>query len=84
MSPAHFDVLKTRVLAMREQIPTYAQHIRTNFASVGKTPSAAETRIMWDIFYATKIMNSYSYQEFDYKDTHIETAMRKILSEVSY
>lgn len=28
-------------------------------------------------------MNDYSYQEFDYLDTHIETAMRRIFKELN-
>jgi len=38
-------------------------------------------RFLWDVFGSLKIYDKYTYQQFDYKDSHIETAMRKLMDE---
>lgn len=74
MSQAHFDTLKARVLPFAEHyaalVAQYAENPRINDAGF-----AARCRILS----AAKIYEVYSYQEFDYLDSHVDTAMRKIL-----
>lgn len=74
MSQAHYDTLKTRVQPFAEHynalLAQYAANPKINDAGL-----AARCRILA----ASKIYDVYSYQEFAYLDTHIDTAMRKIL-----
>lgn len=77
MSKEHYDALKERVAVLVPQIPAHLDLLRGD-------PKVKNLglRLMWDVFHATRISNRYSYQEFDYKDTHIETAMRAVFKEL--
>lgn len=78
MSKLHYDDLKARVALQVPQIEGHRATLRNN-------PKVKDlsTRLLWDVFHATRIQNAYSYQEFDYKDAHIETAMRAIFKELN-
>ena len=83
MSKAHYDRLSDKVLALSHLIPDHTKAINEMYAATGKTTEQAAARILWDVFHATKIMNEYSYQEFDYTDAHIKTAMKSIFKSFS-
>jgi hypothetical protein len=42
-----------------------------------------ETRMLFDIFHGAKMWSIYSYQQFDYTDEHIRTAMKRIAKELN-
>ncbi len=77
MTPTHYEDLKQKVSVFVSQIPDHIDRLK-------KDPKVKDlnTRLLWDVFHATKIMNQYSYQEFDYSDAHIETAMRAVFKEL--
>lgn len=75
MTPEHFSALKARVDQMRGQ---FAAH-REKLAADPKVKDL-EKRFLWDVFHACRMHQIYSYQEFNYLDSHIETAMKKILA----
>lgn len=77
MSKEHYDYLKGKVLAYILPIKSHKELIDNgNIECMDK-----EKRLIWDTFRACKAYTQYSCQEFDYNDSHIETAIRKILKE---
>ena len=79
MSQAHYAVLKDR-LAPVVKGGELALHIVA--IKRGGNYKDLATRVLWDAFYACRMYDKYTYQEFDYNDSHIETAMRKAFSEL--
>ena len=77
MSKEHYEVLKSGIAELATLIPSIKELIRLD-----TRVKDSNKRFMWDCFYATKIQGKYSPQEFPYDNTHIETAMKKILSEL--
>ena len=77
MTSPHYEALKAKVAMLVPQIPAH----RTVLAADVRVKDLS-LRVLWDVFHATRIMDDYSYQEFDYLDTHIETAMRAIFKEL--
>ena len=77
MSKEHYNVIKERVATLVPQIPAHTERLRAD-PRVKNLP----LRLLWDVFHAARIYELYSYQQFDYKDTHIETAMRAIFKEL--
>lgn len=77
MTQAHFTVLKAKVAELQPQIPAHLARLQAD-------PKVKDLgmRLLWDVFAATRILDQYSYQEFDYLDTHIETAMRRAFKEL--
>ena len=67
MTKEHYKALKEKISMVKNNIHKDIQN---------------DTHSIWDIFHAAKIFAHYSYQEFDYLDTQIETAIRKILKEL--
>ena len=78
MSQEHYNYIKEKVIGVANFIPEYKEHLKTD-----PRVKDLNKRLLWDVFYSTKIYNNYSYQEFDYKDTHIETAMKAIFKELN-
>jgi len=77
MSKDHYEFLKAKV---SELVPKVKDHRKT----IEGDPQVKDVtaRLMWDTFHAVRIFDTFSYQEFDYLDAHIETAMRHIFEEL--
>ncbi len=43
----------------------------------------SETRFLWDIFWATSFHKDPSFREANYKDLHIQTAIKKAILELT-
>jgi uncharacterized protein YeaC (DUF1315 family) len=78
MSPEHYAKLKERVTLLLPKIPEHVEHLR-------KDPKVKvlRMRLLWDLFHATHMHTLYTYEEFDYTDAHIETAMNAIMRELN-
>lgn len=76
MTPEHFAELSARVEALRPQIPVY----RARLENCGSLIKDLDRRLLWDVYHACRVYDKYSYQDWDYTDEHIETAMRRILA----
>lgn len=76
MTAEHYAALKAKVEPLVPKIPAHLEGLK-------KDPKVVnlEVRLLWDVFHTARIWDSYSYQEFDYNDAHIETAMRAIFKE---
>lgn len=74
----HYNAIKAKVLPLVDSLPAYFAQLH-NDARI----KDFETRALFDVFHATRIYNDYSYQEFDYQDAHIKTAMRAIFAELN-
>jgi hypothetical protein len=77
MTNEHYNRLKTRMSNFK---PFIEKH-RENIIKENKAQDI-DKRLRWDIFYASKMHEIYSYQEFDYTDNHIDTALKKIMKEI--
>lgn len=85
MSAIHYADLKSRIEHLAVQIRMH----RLDLEEQKRNPNPlqfpvkdVERRLLWDAFYASRIQSAYGYQDFDYTDTHIETAMRSIFKEL--
>jgi len=79
MSPAHYADLRARLLRLACDIRDHRrvlQQLHRNPDPLQFPVKDPERRLLWDAFYASRIQSAYSYQEFDYTDAQIETAMR--------
>lgn len=74
MTPAHFADLRTRLEPIAPKLAAHAAGLKGD-----PKVKDLQTRVTWDAFHATRIQSAYSYQEFDYLDTHITTATRAAL-----
>lgn len=77
MTDEHYAALKARVQTLVPQIPAHRERLKND-----PKVKNLDLRVLWDVFHAAKIYTVYSYQEFDYLDTHVETAMRAIFKEL--
>ena len=81
----HYQVLKDAVLALGPGIDRHKEFIFEEAQKPDTKIKDAQTRFLWDVFWAARRtcekLRGYSYQEWDYKDAHVETALRKILAE---
>lgn len=78
MTQPHFDTLKARVQPFAEHYGSLVAQYAAN-PKIKDAGLAARCRILA----AAKIYDVYTYQEFDYMDSHVDTAMRKILGELT-
>ena len=78
MTTEHYNELKTRIQTFAHEAPAHLEKVKLD-----PRCRDIETRMLWDIFHATKIYTKYTYQQFDYKGTHIETALKKIAKELN-
>lgn len=78
ITPTHYDVLKQRVAPLIVHIPALTERF-------GANPKVRDVNkaVLWELFHRAKMYQRYTYQEWDYIDTHIETAMKKILKELT-
>lgn len=74
MTPEHYAKLRERVLPFMPQYPFLLEQ----FKRVPEIKSA-ECAALWRVYHAAKIYDIFTYQQWDYNDSHIETAMRKII-----
>lgn len=79
MTKAHYDVLKERV-QMLVNSGQFHQHV-AKVRAAGNYKNLA-TRVMWDTFHACRMYDKYTYQEFDYLDSHVDTALKSIFKEL--
>ena len=78
MSPEHYAAIKSKVEELgANKINAYKEQLKAD-----PKVKDLETRLLFDVFYATKVQNKYSYQEFDYTDAHIKSAMKQIFKEL--
>lgn len=77
MSEQHYRALEAKIRPFQMAIES---HIATLKANGGYKD--LETRVIFDVFHAAKIYNDFTYQEFDYNDSHIKTAVRAILKDM--
>jgi hypothetical protein len=77
MSKEHYEQLRQRVEPFACKIQEHIAYVKNagNYKNL-------ERRILFDVFHAAKMYQLYSYQEFDYNDSHIQTAMRAIFKEL--
>ena len=85
MTPEHYAVLTARLAPLADKIRAHRLELERQhrdpdprYYPVGNV----ERRLIWDAFYASKIQRDYTYQEFDYTDAHIETAMRRAFKDL--
>lgn len=74
MSTVHYNALQANVIPLLHHIP----HLREAYALNPKIKDI-EKATLWTIYHAAKMYKLYTYQEWDYLDSHIETAMKQIL-----
>ena len=77
MAKEHYNAIKDRVAALVPQIPAHTERLRAD-----PRVKNLQKRLLWDVFHAVRIYELYDYQQFDYKDDHIETAMRAVFKEL--
>lgn len=70
MTSEHYQLLTERATPWKEAA--------VQAAKSGQYPIK---RILWRVFHRAEMYQVYSYQEFDYYDTHIETAMKKLFKD---
>ena len=75
MTDQHYTVLEARVIPLLPQLPEARKSLEAN-----PMIKSVDRALLWAVFHATKIFSVFTYQEFDYLDTHIETAMRRIFA----
>jgi hypothetical protein len=76
MTAEHYTVLKERC----EEFLPFVPDLRKRLASNPGVKNV-ELRLMWDVYHAAQIYKVYTYQQWNYTDKHIETAMKKIMAE---
>ena len=71
--PEHYSFLESKTKDLLTQIKLHSELLKLD-------PRVKDhnKRLVWDAFHALRIYDRYSYQEFDYLDSHIETAMKRI------
>lgn len=74
----HYKALKESVKELLASINKTIPQIRENYENTGK----AETRLLWDVYWASRWAQKYSAQSYQYSDSHIETAIKKIVKEL--
>jgi hypothetical protein len=88
MSDKHFALLRQAVERLEDRHPEgtlskYFDEVRASASRPGSKIKSAERYFVWDIYWRAKKLSpelrGLSYQEWDYKDAHIETALNKIL-----
>lgn len=78
VTKAHYEALKAKVLPLVPSIPAYRESLKAD-----PKVNDLDRRVLWDVFHAAKIWEVYSYQDFNYLDSHVETAMRAIFKELN-
>ena len=78
MTTEHYSTLKSRVATFAHQLSAHLEALR-----IDQRVKDLETRMLFDIFHGAKMWSIYSYQQFDYTDEHIKTAMKRIAKELN-
>lgn len=76
MSQEHFETLKT---AIEPLVPNFKAHYEA--LKVNPKVKDLETRFLWDVFWAANVQTRYHW---DYKDAHIQTAVKKAVIELGF
>ena len=79
MTKAHYDGLKERVQALVNS-GQFHRHV-AEVRAAGNYKNLAR-RVMWDTSHACNMYDTYTYQEFDYLDTHVDTAIKATFKEL--
>jgi hypothetical protein len=78
MSRVHYEALRDAIKPLIPAIPAYREALRND-----SRVKDLDTRLTFDVYYASKIQSRYSYQEWNYLDAHIYTATKKAIEELS-
>jgi len=76
MTPEHYQTIKARVTPLLVHVAA----LREQYAQNPKIKDI-DCAIRWKLFHAARIYDIYTYQQFDYLDAHIDTAMRAIIKD---
>ena len=63
MTSEHYAVLKGKVKELLPEMDAFRDVVKN-----APRVHDMDRRLLWDVFYATRIFNQYSYQEFDYQN----------------
>lgn len=74
-SSAHFESLKSSIASSDIDL----KQTKKRYDDLGHS----ETRFIWDIFWATSFHKDPSFREANYKDSHIQTAVKKAILEIT-
>ncbi|TFZ80742.1 hypothetical protein [Candidatus Macondimonas diazotrophica] len=74
MTAEHYAALEGRIAQIVAQIPAHVDSLRTD-----PRVKDLRTRVVWDVYHSTRMHQLYSPQEWDYLDSHIETATKRAL-----
>lgn len=77
MTKEHYAALDSRVRPFRYALERHIINLKEQGGY-----KCLETRVLMDAFHACKIFKDYTYQQFDYTDEHIRTAMRAIFKDM--
>ena len=71
----HFESLKSSIASSDIDL----KQTKKRYDDLGYS----ETRFLWDIFWATSFHKDPSFREANYKDLHIQTAIKKAILELT-
>ena len=74
-SKEHFEELKEAVRSKEIDV----QATKQNYKEKG----LSETRLLWDLFWASGYNMNPNFRESDYTDKNIETAMKKVVRDLT-
>lgn len=79
----HLKLLQEGVRKLGNIPSLYYKELKLSAKMPNSRIKDVDVRFVWDVFWAVRrssdALRSMSYQEWDYSDNHIETAMRHIL-----
>jgi len=76
MTVVHFEALRSACADVKDANPHITPEVYTS-NSIGNDPAV---RFRWDLFYASRKRTGFTFSE--YLDSHIDTAMRRIVGEL--
>lgn len=83
MTDDHFNTLRERIIPFVSKLKIHRK-ILMNTMKYKSGEGDIDKRIRWDAHHAARMYDVYSYKEYDYYDTHIDTALRKIQKEFDF
>lgn len=83
MSTEHYNTLRERIIPFVPKLIIHKQNL-LNTPKYKSGKGDIDLRIRWDAHHAARMYDVYSYDQYDYKDSHIDTALRKIQSEFNF
>lgn len=81
IKPEHYEVLRDALIKNRDKIAAHRQYLLS--PQNPRQPKDVEMRLRWDLLWAAGISQWLSDTISPYaNDNHIDTALRKIMSEI--